>query len=133
MVPRCGKQSGWFSKSRGLSSIIVTPLPLPPLPYFALTPLFVDFYLVRNTMETLAMEARKQPNGCIGLGFEENTFQFLDLPFFKRIRVSNHKKQCLTKINTKRLIVSWLYAYAVLSVKCHARSTKSPKWLQLLI
>ena len=63
-------------------------------------------------MEVLAMQARKQPNGRIGLVIRGKYISIIHgSTFFKWIRVSNHKKQYLTKIiNTERLIVSWLNA-----------------------
>mgnify|MGYP000055451141 CR=1 FL=1 len=133
-TPRCWKQSGQFSKSRSLSSTSFAPLSLPPLPYFALTPLFVDFYYFGQKHHGNACCASKGTTkwvywSCNARKIHFNSWIYL---FFKWSRVSDHQRQWLTKIiNTERLIVSWLNAYAVLSVKCHARSTKSLKSFDL--
>lgn len=125
MVPRCGKQSGRFLNQGVCLSF------LSLLSHIFLSPHFLSIFIWSETpWKCLLCKQGNNQMGLLILKWEENTCQFMDLPFFEWIRVSNHKKQWLTKINSERLIVSWVNAYAVLFVECNARSTKSHKWLQ---
>ena len=80
-------------------------------------------------METLAMQARKQPSGYTGLGVQRKYISICGSIFFLEW-ISLRPQKVVPKINAKRLFVSLLDAYSVLSVRCHARNTKSLKWLQ---